>query len=676
MKKKGIRCIAMLMTIMLFITMMPVAYTKADTTNNQTPDQVIDQTADQEVVLDGSQPISPWEYQKLLGKGMDVDWCKTAQGMKYYSEKACKNFKASGVKHVRIRIKDTISDKLLTTLDKQVSDCLKNGLIPIIAYQADEFKNAPTEENIQKVVSWWNTVANCYKDTSYRLAFDLLIEATDALNKQPEKLNEIYERIVTEVRKTNPNRIIMISPRLRSDAAYLSELKIPTQHNGYLMAEWHFYASGPSKTNARKLWTTGTAAEKKLITDKIDLAVKWQKENNVPTWVGAWMAGNYNDGNDYTVSEQVKFATFMVQQLTKAGIPFAVNSDTKFYDRQKNVWIDSMRPLFQCIYGKKANGSTSSTSVKLKINKKVRVGFNAKGNLDTSDQYKYVAKQFASLKKSKLDTSKVYLRLQGGTISQKTYPKDWSDGKIALWSKLQKTYKCKYLFVVNLNDTASNQLKFYERLKKAGLSFCGIELGNEQYLPKFASSKYEKDSEVTKRTASMTPAKYIKLCNEYIKVMKKYKLPFYVQFAPKSDSNKKLYETWNTAMVNAINGKKFGYDKIYGTIHLYERDGAGSLDVKQIASLRKRIKRTFYIAVTESGVVDKKNTLSESAYAKQELELTKRILTQMQSGDMMLNQVLYTDYKTVGSAVLHPQKKGLTTKGKEILKLFKQYWTK
>lgn len=304
------------------------------------------------------------------------------------------------------------------------------------------------------------------------------------------------------------------------------------------------------------------------------------------------------------------------------------------------------------------------------------MGFNAKGNLDTADQYKYVEKQFASLKKSKYDTSKIYLRLQGGTISQKTYPKDWSDSKIALWAKLQKTYKCKYLFVVNLNDTASNQLKFYERMKKAGVKFCGIELGNEQYLPKFASSKVGKDSEVTKRTTSMTPAKYIKLCNEYIKVMKKYKLPFYIQFAPQSDNNKKLYESWNTAMVKAINGKKFGYGKIYGTLHLYERNGAGSLDVTQIGALRKRIKPAFRLAVTESGVSDKKNALSEKAYAKQELELTKRILSQMHSGDMVLNQVLYTDYKTIGSATLHPQKKGMTVKGKEIFKLFKRYWAK
>lgn len=45
----------------------------------------------------------------------------------------------------------------------------------------------------------------------------------------------------------------MIAPRLRSDPNYLSELVIPSNHNGYIMAEWHFYASGPDKTNERKM---------------------------------------------------------------------------------------------------------------------------------------------------------------------------------------------------------------------------------------------------------------------------------------------------------------------------------------------------------------------------------------------------------------------------------------
>ena len=307
-------------------------------------------TQTQDTTVNGKEPIAPWSYQALLGKGMDVDWSKTKQGRKYYNAQSAVDFAAAGVCHVRIRIADQVSQELLEGLDRQIQDCLNNGIVPVIAYQADQFKNDPSEKNIKKVVAWWSEVAEHYQDASHLLSFDLLIEATDSLNKQPEKLNEIYEQLVTEIRKTNPTRIIMISPRLRSDAAYLHELKIPTQHNGYLMAEWHFYASGPSKTNQRKLWTRGTEQERALIDEKIALALAWQEQTHVPTWVGAWMPGNYNDGDDYSIEEQIEFASYMTKQLSNANIPFAVNSDTKFYDREKNKWITKMQPVFNTIY--------------------------------------------------------------------------------------------------------------------------------------------------------------------------------------------------------------------------------------------------------------------------------------------------------------------------------------
>lgn len=307
-------------------------------------------TSDIKNKVDGKTPIKPLDYQKILGKGMDVDWSKTSQGRKYYNEQTVIEFKKAGISHVRIRVKDKADEALFQYLDQQIDDCLKHGLIPIIAYQADEFKNKPTQKNIDKVVKWWGDVAKRYKDKSFLLSFDLLIEATDALNKQPEKLNDIYEQLVTEIRKTNPKRIIMMSPRLRSDATYLSELKVPTNHNYYMMAEWHFYAAGPSKTTERKLWTIGTKEEKDKILDKIKIALEWQKETGIPTWVGAWMPGNYNEGNDYTIKEQVAFAQFMTESLIEGNIPFAVNSDTKFYNRKTNQWIKEMQPVFRAIY--------------------------------------------------------------------------------------------------------------------------------------------------------------------------------------------------------------------------------------------------------------------------------------------------------------------------------------
>ncbi len=289
--------------------------------------------------------ISPQQFVQKLGRGLDVDWSKTGKGMDSYSTKMVADFKNAGLSHVRIRVANDATDAMLSGLDKQISDCLKAGLIPIVAYQADVFKKNPNEANLNAAVAWWKKVAERYQNLSPALAFDLIIEVTDALNHKPDRLNAYHEKVVSTIRASNPHRILIISPRLRSDPDYLKDLKIPSQHNQFLMAEWHFYAAGPSKTNAKKRWTTGSAKEKALIQRKIQTALAWQNKTGIPTWVGAWMPGNYNDGDDYSVQEQVSFAKFVTCELDKAKVPFAVNSDTKFYDAIEQQWIIEMKSV-------------------------------------------------------------------------------------------------------------------------------------------------------------------------------------------------------------------------------------------------------------------------------------------------------------------------------------------
>lgn len=296
--------------------------------------------------------FTPEEYRNLLGCGLDVDWSKTSEGKESYSKKVAKDLYERGFRHVRIRIKDEADENLFSTLDEQINDCLSIGLIPIIAYQADNFKNSASEDDMNNTVIWWKNVAKHYKKISPLVSYDLIIEVTDTLNKNQEMLNKFYESAVHEIRIINQKRLIFISPRIRSSPEYLSELIIPKTANGYLMAEWHFYASGPSKTGTTKLWTIGTNEEKKIIKDKINYAIKFEKETSILTWVGAWMPGNYNDGNDYSIDEQVVFANFVVSELTNAKIPYSVNSDSHFYNRENGEWITEMTPVVNAILGK------------------------------------------------------------------------------------------------------------------------------------------------------------------------------------------------------------------------------------------------------------------------------------------------------------------------------------
>ena len=297
--------------------------------------------------------IIPQDYQQMLKKGIDVDWWGRSEKNKYgdYSETAVKRFAQQGIKHVRFRLHHyRFTDEDFKRLFSQINTCMQNDLIPIIAFSAKPYKENPNAEEHEKVVKWWKIMAERCKYLSPKVSFDLIVEPSDKVKKDVAELNSLYEDCVATIRKTNPKRIIFIAPPKLSHPEGLKYLQVPSQSNSYLMAEWHFYAAGPSKTNNKKRWTSGTAEEKQLIKKSIKVAVDWQKKTGIYTWVGAWMPGDYNKGTNYSVKEQIEFASFMTKQLDKYGIPFAINSDDKFFDYQAENWISQYKDLLDSIF--------------------------------------------------------------------------------------------------------------------------------------------------------------------------------------------------------------------------------------------------------------------------------------------------------------------------------------
>ena len=322
--------------------------------------------------------ITPFEYQKMLKTGMDVDWLKTDQG-RYWAQKSHdegvnvpKLFKERGLSHVRLRIKEDIlsdaisqvtSKTLMQELDAIIDDCLVADIIPVIAYQASDFKDHPDDDAIlDKVVKWWEKVANRYKDKTHKIAYDIVIETTKAVKKRNDRLNLLYAKTAKSIHAIDPKRIVIIAANKISNPYNLKDLVVP-EPSDYIMAEWHFYAAGPNKVHETKRWTTGTEEEKKMITDRVDTAKAWSEEHHVATWVGAWMANNYNkagdknatlydgapSGGEYDVDEQVIIATFISKTLQESDIPYGVNSDTKFFNRETNAWYGSMKKVLDAV---------------------------------------------------------------------------------------------------------------------------------------------------------------------------------------------------------------------------------------------------------------------------------------------------------------------------------------
>jgi len=292
-----------------------------------------------------------------------VNWVNFPKEVNLYTNKWSKDFKEKWFNNVRIRFSQDVN---IDHLKKVVADSLKAWLIPVVAFGASDFKNNPDLEHLQKAVEIWKKVAESLKDQDYKVSFDLMIEPWKSLKLHDDMLFKYYETIVPIIRNIwwkNKNRIIFLAPNHLANPEYLKDLTPIFQklNDKYLMAEFHFLAAWPFKnTNStwkRLTWNWNwTEEERQKIENRIKIAYNWQKENNIKVWFGAWMPWNYNhtyDGwyNNYSIQEQVKFASYFESVLKKYNIPNDINADQKFYDIEENTWrADRLKIVDSIIY--------------------------------------------------------------------------------------------------------------------------------------------------------------------------------------------------------------------------------------------------------------------------------------------------------------------------------------
>lgn len=317
-------------------------------------------------------PINPTTMKNMLGRGFDVSWAEFNNMWEGYGVDEVIAIKEKGFSNVRIRTGLPADETLLLHLDRIIKDCFEHGLIPVLAYNARDYEENPTQQNLRSDSLWWATVADHFKNTSHKLAFNLNIEWSKGAGKDANLVNNWYKVITPGIRASNPTRILIYSPIKLSSPEYLTQLKIPASAGTFIMAEWHLYAAGPSDDpSSPKYWSTGTYEQRKVITDEINIGAAWEAQTGIKTWVGAWMAGNYNKGNTFSVIRQAEFATFMVSEFKRVGVPWSINAMHHFYDHDENKWIDSMLVVLNVLSPLQSNmpEMINHTGIKIKGNR-------------------------------------------------------------------------------------------------------------------------------------------------------------------------------------------------------------------------------------------------------------------------------------------------------------------
>ena len=295
-----------------------------------------------------------------LGRGVNIIgydaalWKNYTQGR--FKEKYFKMIKEGGFSTIRVNIHPfkhmdssyKINPKWLETLDWVVKKGLEAKLMIIL--DLHEF-NAMADDPIAKkemFMSVWRQLAPRYKDQPNDVVFEILNEPNRKLSVA--LWNQYLVDAIKLIRKSNPNRTIIIGPGNWNGIESLSTLVLPKNDRNIIVTV-HFYHpmsfthqgapwSKENKDLSGITWN-GTQEEKELIETRLKVAADWSKANDRPILLGEF--GSYDKAD---MLSRARYTAFVARTAERLGFSWAYwqfDSDFIVYDIDKDAWVQPIK---------------------------------------------------------------------------------------------------------------------------------------------------------------------------------------------------------------------------------------------------------------------------------------------------------------------------------------------
>jgi endoglucanase len=223
----------------------------------------------------------------------------------------------------------TIDGAFLNRVDSIVTALLTKGIVVILNMhhyrQLDGDQRDPGESAVAdavvdvRFVMLWEQVATHFQGRNARLVFELYNEPHGRLNGDP--WNVLAARALGAVRKTNPDRVVVIGPTSWNGAGDLRLLKLPNDSN--LIATVHNYAPF-TFTHQGAEWvspvlpvgvTCCSASQAGEMTAPLEVAKTWAAAKHYPMFVGEF--GAYSKGDE---ASRIDFNRTMREGMEARGM--------------------------------------------------------------------------------------------------------------------------------------------------------------------------------------------------------------------------------------------------------------------------------------------------------------------------------------------------------------------
>lgn len=302
--------------------------------------------------------LTAFEVNKRLGRGINLgnalEAPKEGQWGVTLQEEYFKLIKQAGFESVRIPIKwsahalqqepYTINANFFDRVDWAVRNALANNLYVIInMHHYDEIYDEP-EKHLERFVCLWEQIAEHYKDQNEAVLFELLNEPCKKLD---DKIwNQLAADTLRVVRKTNPQRVVVIGPTSWNSIDKLDKLVLSASDKNIIVS-CHYYlpfnfthqgatwVGEQSKNWVGTKWT-GTDKERDAIEKDFDRAFEWGKKHNRPIYLGEF--GAYSKGD---MESRARWTSFVAREAEKRNFSWSYwefCSGFGVYDSSEKKW--------------------------------------------------------------------------------------------------------------------------------------------------------------------------------------------------------------------------------------------------------------------------------------------------------------------------------------------------
>lgn len=255
----------------------------------------------------------------------------------------------------------TIEPSFFEKVDDVVKLCLKNKLAVSIDLHYYPYINmhegdstVSFDDNIKRFYSLWEQIAKHYKSYPPEVYFDILNEPN--MEMGAKLWNELIAKSVKLIRKTNPNRTLIIGTPNLGQHWTLGLLDLP-KDDWNLIIQMHYYlphffthqglgyaqAAGSEGTK----WY-GTPEEKSPIINDFNFCAKWSKTNYRPINIGEFGVVEKAD-----MESQGRYLTFIRELTDKHGFSFHIwgfREIFRIFDEESGKWH---QPVLEALIPKK-----------------------------------------------------------------------------------------------------------------------------------------------------------------------------------------------------------------------------------------------------------------------------------------------------------------------------------